>query len=329
MSGANTYTGTTTLAAGILNAGVADVPGTSGPFGNGGMITFAGGTLQYSTSNNSDYSSRIGNSSTTGPIAIDTNGQTVTFNSSLASSNSGGLTLNDSNGAPGSLTLTASEAYTGATSVISGALNVTGTGTFGNTAITVSGGTLNLQAPAAVNQNTLAINSNGILTENVANAISGSAGLMVTTDGSVALSQANNYTGNTTVSSGTLVLGSLSAAQSSTVSVGVANGLAFASYANTGAFTMGGLAGSGSFTLLDTANNAIALTVGGNGATTTYSGALSDSGLGGGARQDRRRPVDAFRQQHLRWRHDDQRRHAAIGQRRQHGLDRQHQQPGR
>ena len=45
MSGANTYTGTTTLSAGTLQANVADVAGTSA-LGNGGNITFTGGTLQ-------------------------------------------------------------------------------------------------------------------------------------------------------------------------------------------------------------------------------------------------------------------------------------------
>ena len=50
--------------------------------------------MQFTVSNTTDYSAQIVNS--TGPISIDTNGQTVTFASSMGSSNTGGLYLTDS-----------------------------------------------------------------------------------------------------------------------------------------------------------------------------------------------------------------------------------------
>ncbi|CAA7072346.1 autotransporter-associated beta strand repeat-containing protein [Lentimonas sp. CC11] len=78
---ANTYTGTTTLAAGVLQADIADIAATSGALGNGGDITFTGGTLQYTANSaGTDYSSRITGSSA---MSFDTNGQDVVLASSL------------------------------------------------------------------------------------------------------------------------------------------------------------------------------------------------------------------------------------------------------
>ncbi|MGA2068858.1 MAG: autotransporter-associated beta strand repeat-containing protein [Thermoguttaceae bacterium] len=122
--GSNTYSGVTTINAGTLNAGVAETAGTSGPFGKqlanaAGTILFGGGTLQYSAANNNDYSGRF---STNGsqPISIDTNGQNVTFATAIQGTGTG-LTLMDTVGT-GSLTLTASNSYTGGTTVASGML---------------------------------------------------------------------------------------------------------------------------------------------------------------------------------------------------------------
>jgi len=92
LAGANTYTGTTTIGGGVLQANVADAASTSGALGNGGSIRFTGGTLQYTASSaGTDWSSRI--TSSTGAIAIDTNGQNVSLTgTALASTNTGGLT---------------------------------------------------------------------------------------------------------------------------------------------------------------------------------------------------------------------------------------------
>ncbi len=89
LDGANTYTGTTTIASGTLQANIADGAGT-GALGNGGNVTFAGGTLQFTANSaGSDYSSRIVNS--TSAIIIDTNGQDVTLASNFVDSNTAGL----------------------------------------------------------------------------------------------------------------------------------------------------------------------------------------------------------------------------------------------
>lgn len=79
LSGNNTYTGGTRLNGGTLNLGSASAIGSSG------LISFGGGTLQYSAVNTTDYSSRF--STAAGQAySIDTNGQSVSFASAVASS---------------------------------------------------------------------------------------------------------------------------------------------------------------------------------------------------------------------------------------------------
>jgi autotransporter-associated beta strand protein len=109
------------------------------------------------------------------------------------------------------------------------------------------------------------------------------------TANSYLFTNANTYTGTTTVSCGALRLGNALAVQNSTVSVGVANGLAFdTATAGTTSFTVGGLSGSAAVALSDitTTTTGVTLLVGNNGTSTTYAGALSGTGaltkIGGG-----------------------------------------------
>ena len=84
LSGASNYTGGTTFAGGTLNVA------SLGSISTSGNLSFTGGTLQYSSVNTTDYSSKIANSSSS--ISIDTNSQNITYASALVASNSGGLT---------------------------------------------------------------------------------------------------------------------------------------------------------------------------------------------------------------------------------------------
>ena len=106
----------------------------------------------------------------------------------------------------------------------------------------------------------------------------GASALTMAGSGTLVLSATNTYSGPTTVSAGTVQLNSVKAAQNSTVTLNVNNGLAFGPGVT--AATIGGLAGAGNLNLAttDATPLAVVLTAGGNNANTTYSGTLSGSG---------------------------------------------------
>lgn len=108
-----------------------------------------------------------------------------------------------------------------------------------------------------------------------------SGGATVTKNGSgvLTLSGANSsFTGNATVSGGAVKLSNANALPNSTVTVNANSGLTFGS--GIGSFNVGALGGNvnGSASLVDASSTAVALSVGANGANTTFSGVLSGSG---------------------------------------------------
>jgi fibronectin-binding autotransporter adhesin len=111
--GANTYAGITAINGGSL------VFSNATAFGNGGSITFGGGTLKYGTGVTTDLAARFKNS--TSAVSIDDNGQSISLNNAVDSSNTGGLTKQGS----GTLTLGSSDNnYSGATTVTAGTLRL-------------------------------------------------------------------------------------------------------------------------------------------------------------------------------------------------------------
>jgi fibronectin-binding autotransporter adhesin len=122
LRGANTFSGPINLTGGELIAGSTENVGTSGPLGQGGIISFSGGTLGWSLANAFDYSSRF----STAPNQVynlDTGGSSPTFATGLSST---GGSLNKLGG--GTLTLAGPSTYTGPTTVAaSGALVFQGT----------------------------------------------------------------------------------------------------------------------------------------------------------------------------------------------------------
>ncbi len=125
LTGVNLYRGTSTLRGGTVHLGVAEVAGTSGPLGTSpatapGSIRFEGGTMQYSSVNQFDYSGRF--SVLAGQeYNVDTNGQSVSWGAALASVG-GTLTKSGS----GNLTLTGANTYNGTTTISAGTLLING-----------------------------------------------------------------------------------------------------------------------------------------------------------------------------------------------------------
>ena len=182
LSGANTYTGGTTLGHGTLDLGNAAALGLTG------TITFNGGILQYGAGSATDYSSRF-SSANTQAYNIDTNGQSATFGSALSSSG-GFLTKFGA----GTLTLTGANTYTGATTIASGTLLLTGLGSLGAGSY---GGAISDAG---------SLNFAGLATQLLTGAISGPGALFQTGSGTLTLGGNNAQTGGTTVANGVVML---------------------------------------------------------------------------------------------------------------------------
>ncbi len=212
----NTYTGGVNLNTGILALGSATALGSIG------TISFGGGTLQYSTSNTADYSSRF--ATTAGqPRSIDTNLQDVNFTSALGGS---GSSLTKLGG--GTLTLTATNGFTGATTVYAGTLKAGNINALANSSVIMSGGTLdtnglNVNIRSLSGTSGIVTNSTGAATLIINNSsgpatysgtlLDGSGTLSIQSIGAntQTLAGNNSYSGTTSVSNGTLKAGSAKA----------------------------------------------------------------------------------------------------------------------
>ncbi len=190
LTAANSYSGGTTLSAGTLALGSADA------IGSAGTISFGGGALRFSAANTTDYSARFSTAANQA-YRLDTAGQSVTLGTDLASSG-GTLTKLDS----GTLTLTAANSYSGATTIEAGTLQVGNGGTAG----TLGG------SGAITNNGTLAFNRSDEVT--LARGVTGSGSLTQAGGGTTILTGSNTYAGTTTISAGTLQVGNGGAAGS-------------------------------------------------------------------------------------------------------------------
>ncbi|MFH1044538.1 MAG: autotransporter-associated beta strand repeat-containing protein, partial [Pseudomonadota bacterium] len=193
LSGANSYAGTTTVSAGTLKLGAANVI----PDGSGNGNVSVTGTLDLGgfseTINGLTGGGTVDNSVAGGPY-------TLTVGSNDAISSFGGV-ITDATGTlaltktgTGTLTLTGANTYSGTTTISAGTLQVGDggtTGTLGNSAVTDNG--------------TLAFNrSDSILMDYF---ISGSGALTQAGSGTLTLRGTNTYSGGTTISAGTLAVG--------------------------------------------------------------------------------------------------------------------------
>lgn len=280
IGGSNSYTGGTTLTAGVVSLNSANAIGTTG------TISFEGGALQATSNNTTDYSARFSTAANQ-KYAIDSNGENLTLASDLASvggtftkSGAGTVTLTGANtftsgsiqagvleGSAASLATSGTFGAGGLTRVTfaSGTANESwsgqmfGTGTFAKT----GAGTLTLTGSGGSTTGTLLISEGAVrgttdsFKRNIVNDsqltfdqttsgtyapnISGTGNMTLSNSGTITLTGTSSFSGTATVSSGRLVASKASAMPSQVV------------------------------------NNAA---VGFNNATSgTYSGAISGSGL--------------------------------------------------
>ena len=197
---------------------------------------------------------------------------------------SGGYTLTS-----GTLNFANANAFSSLTSgplTISGGVidNTTGSsGTLSSISSTSIAGNFAFNGSNPLNLGTAAVtlSNNPTITVNsttnpltIGGAIGGAAqSLTLAGAGTLILGGANTFSGTTTVTGGTLQMNNALALQDSTVALSaVGNGINLNGYNP----TFGGITGGGSFNM-----GSSTLTVGGGGASSAYSGVLSDGGLGG------------------------------------------------
>jgi autotransporter-associated beta strand protein len=228
-SAANTYTGGTTISAGVLLLNNALAAQDS-------IVTISAGTGTLGTNNGLQFQSGLGDAFTIGGLSgasnealLDTAGSNVAL--TIGNNNDTGMTYSGALSGGGSLTkvgtgtqtLSGANTYTGTTSVSAGTISLTGT----------------------LNGSSVSTSGAGALTESAAGVIAGSG--VTFTQGSAAVSTlggANTYTGGTTISGGALEFSANSAMPATgTVAVGSGGTLAVP-FANAG--SIGGLlAGTG------------------------------------------------------------------------------------
>lgn len=271
LTGNNTYSGGTTISAGTLQAGSG---GTTGSIT--GNVT-DNGTLAFNRADDISFSGVV----------------------------SGSGTLSKSGA--GTLTLTAANTYSGGTTLASGTLGLGADNAIGSGTLTITGGNLRASGSARTLTNAVTLSGDFTLgrattlagaitltksvtltsgnpdagsptTSTISGVISGNYGLTFVDGtnpiGAIVLSGANTYTGNTTLQSGTLTLANSLALQNSTLDY-QGGTLDFGSLTSA---TFGGLNGNQALALTNGSSAAVALTVGGNNASTTYSAAISGAG---------------------------------------------------
>jgi autotransporter-associated beta strand protein len=222
LTGANGYSGGTTMAAGTLQVG------NSGAIGSG-PVTFVGGIFQAGAAGLSFANAFVVETST---ATIDTQTYTLTLSGSITdgSGSTGGLAkIGD-----GTLVLSGASSYTGSTNVNAGTLRAGAANVFAPQSLfnVVSGATLDLNgfnaslgALAGAGNVTL---GSGMLTTGGNNAsttysgtISGSGGFNKTGSGTLVLTGTDTYTGTTDVNGGSLeVDGAITSSSSVSVNAG-------------------------------------------------------------------------------------------------------------
>ncbi|MCE9609911.1 MAG: autotransporter-associated beta strand repeat-containing protein [Chthoniobacter sp.] len=278
LTGANTYDGGTTVTAGTLALSGAGTLGATT-----GALTVNGGTTIVDLGLTSQ---------TVGAVSLKNGAQinngTLTGTSFAVESGSIGADLSGTGAVltkttTGTVALSGANTYDGGTNINDGVLALGSSGALGATgAISFGGGKLQFSAGnttdysarfSADPSQAYALDTNG-QDVTFATALTSVGGTLAKSGaGTLTLAVANTHTGTTVVSGGALKLGHNQALQNSTVSAVTGGGLAFATGVTSP--TLGGLTGAVNVALTTESAEDVALTVDGNGQSTTYSGTLS------------------------------------------------------
>ncbi|HVM46536.1 MAG TPA: autotransporter-associated beta strand repeat-containing protein [Candidatus Acidoferrum sp.] len=302
LSVANTYGPASSGTVGTMLSGGGTLRiGNNSSLGAGDVsVSGLGGTLQagaagMSVANN--ISIALGTTAT-----VDNNGNNVALNGVISGSGSLAKVGN------GVLTLSVVNTYSGSTTVGAGTLSISSDANLGTAPASATANSLVLGSSTAdllftgsatLNANrgvgigsalgatgsTAFVDVAGGQTATINGIIAsagntGANGLTVNSgagnNGTLVLGGANTFNGTTIIDAGTLTLANSAALQGSTLDYDNQGGsLSFGSLT---AATLGGLSGAQSLSLLNGSSAAVALTVGANNSSTTYSGSLSGAG---------------------------------------------------
>ncbi|WP_241392802.1 autotransporter-associated beta strand repeat-containing protein [Pseudomonas chlororaphis] len=201
LSGANTYTGGTTI-----NGGVLQVANDGNLGAAAGALSLNGGTLSTTASFSSTRATTLNSAGGTFDVAAAT---TLNLNGVLAGS--GALSKTSA----GTLVLNGVNTYAGGTVINGGVLQVASDGNLGAAAgaLSLSGGTLSTTASFSSTRATTLNSAGGTFdvaaasTLNLNGVLAGSGALSKTSAGTLVLTADNSYGGTTTIAQGTLQLG--------------------------------------------------------------------------------------------------------------------------
>jgi fibronectin-binding autotransporter adhesin len=208
MSGNNTYTGGTTISAGVLSVG------TDTNLGNpSGGITLVGGELLTTVDGFTTARTVDVNAGGSPDILAAANGTTATYTGVL--SDTGVLVVGDGiNG--GTVILTGANTYSGGTNLNGGILAVSNDGNLGTGPLNFNGGTLEARTGGGGITSSKAItlfgNGGTFLADagtrsTLSAAITGNGSFTLSGAGTLVLTGNNTYSGGTTISGGTLQIG--------------------------------------------------------------------------------------------------------------------------
>jgi fibronectin-binding autotransporter adhesin len=283
LSGSNSFTGITLVNTGTLTLANALALGQS-TFDSGGTGKLSFGTLTAATFGGLQGTgglSLLNSGSAAVALGVGNNNASTTLSGLL--SGSGSLRKVGT----GTLTLSATNTYTGGTTLIAGEIAVSSDANIGGatSAITFSGGVLAVGGVVVANLNTHAVNWSsfnggfdilaGGNTFTITQFLAGSGGLAKLGPGTLVLSASNSFSGLTRLNGGTLTLANSSALGQSTLDMSANAMLSFGTLA---AATLGGLQDAGSIALVNDSSSAVTLSVGKNNTSTSFSGTLSGSG---------------------------------------------------